>query len=308
MCALFRVVILWILAIGLLLPSWAADGRAIYKKHCAECHGKDGEGVKGKHDGALHGSKDLARLSRYIDKYMPEENPDKLNAKESERVAKYIYEAFYSEEARAKKNPVRIELAHLTNRQYVNTVADLLAAFVDGERKIGTELGLRGTYYDSKNFNGNKKLYDRVDREVNFDYGANGPEKTTTNEFAIQWRGSLVPDETGVYDIIVKTPIGMRLFLNDENDPAIDAWVASGELTEHRASSPLVGGRPCPLPVDCFRFKVQTNSISLQWKPPHCPQQIIPAHNLRTQRVAPTFVINTAFPADDSSVGYERGV
>lgn len=308
MCAVFRVVVICILACGVLLPGRAADGRAIYKKHCAECHGKEGEGVKGKHDGVLHGSKDLSRLSRYIDKYMPEDDPDKLNARDSERVAKYIHEAFYSEEARARKNPVRVELAHLTNRQYVNTVADLLAAFVDGERRIGTEPGLRGSYYDARNFNGNKKLYDRVDREVDFDYGANGPEKTTTNEFSIQWRGSLVPDETGVYDIIVKTPNGMRLWLNDDDDPAIDAWVASGQLTEHRISMRLIGGRPYPLRLDCFRFKDKTNSISLQWKPPHGPQQIIPAHNLRTHRVAPTFVINTAFPADDSSIGYERGV
>jgi hypothetical protein len=307
MCVLSRVVVLWILAVGILLPSRAADGRAIYKKHCAECHGKNGEGVKGKYDEPLHGTKNLERLARYIDRNMPEDHPEKIDAKESERVAKYIYGEFYSEEARLKNNPPRVELAHLTNRQYVNTVADLLATFVDGERKIGSELGLRATYYDSRNFNGNKKLYDRVDREVNFDFGAGGPEKSTTNEFSIQWRGSLVPDETGVYDVIVKTPIGMRFWLNDDDDAAIDAWVASGQLIEHRVSMRLIGGRPYPLRLDCFRFKDKTNSISLEWKPPHGPQQVIPAHNLRTQRVAPTFVINTAFPADDSSIGYERG-
>src|SRR6185295_14578919 len=63
-----------------------------------------------------------------------------------------------------------------------------------------------------------------------------------------------------------------------------------------------------PLRLDIFRVKDKTNGISLQWKPPHGPLQIIPARNLRTERVAPTFVINTPFPADDSSVGYERGV
>ncbi|HUS36776.1 MAG TPA: DUF1592 domain-containing protein [Verrucomicrobiae bacterium] len=308
MCVLLRAFVLWILAVGIFLPVRAADGRAIYKKHCAECHGKAGEGVKGKHDEPLHGNKNLERLTRYIDKYMPEDHPERLDAKESERVAKYIYDAFYSDEARLKKNPPRVELVHLTNRQYANTVADLVGAFVDGERKIGSELGLRGTYYDSRNFNGNKKLYDRVDHGINFDFGSDGPEKTTTNEFSIQWRGSLVPDQTGVYDIIVKTPNGMRFWLNDDDNPVIDAWVASGELTEHRVSMRLIGGRPYPLRLDCFRFKDKTNSISLQWKPPHGPQQVIPGHNLRTQRVAPTFVINTAFPADDSSIGYERGV
>ncbi|MBI5775678.1 MAG: DUF1592 domain-containing protein, partial [Verrucomicrobia bacterium] len=43
-------------------------------------------------------------------------------------------------------------------------------------------------------------------------------------------------------------------------------------------------------------------------KPPHGSQMVIPARNLSPERVAPTFVISTPFPADDSSVGYERGV
>jgi hypothetical protein len=62
------------------------------------------------------------------------------------------------------------------------------------------------------------------------------------------------------------------------------------------------------LKLDLFKFKDKKSSVVLEWKPPHGPQQIIPARNFRTQRVAPTFVINTPFPADDSSVGYERGV
>lgn len=287
-----------------------ADGRAIYKKHCVECHGKNGEGVKGKYDDPLQGTKDLDRLAKYIDRKMPDGHPERIDAKQSEAVAKYIYDSFYSLEARTKKQPARVELAHLTNRQYVNTVADLIGSFTKADTKIGSELGLSGSYYDSRNFNGNKKLYERADREINFDFGADGPEKTTTNEFSIQWRGSLIADDTGVYDITVKTANGMRLWLNarDEENPSIDAWVASPEVMEHHVSMRLIGGRAYPLRLDCFRFKDKTNGISLSWKPPHGPQQIIPARNLRTQRVGPTFVVETAFPADDSSVGYERGV
>jgi hypothetical protein len=299
-----------ILALFLAPSGRSADGRAIFKKHCAECHGKNGEGVKGKYDESLQGTKDLDRLAKYIDRKMPDGHPERIDAKQSELVAKYIYDSFYSVEARAKKQPARVELAHLTNRQYVNTVADLIGAFTKGETKIGSELGLNGVYYDSRNFNGNKKLYDRVDREISFDYGSGGPQKTTTNEFSIQWRGSLVADETGVYEFVVKTANGMRLWINskDEDTATIDAWVSSATLEEHHASMRLIAGRAYPLRLDIFRFKDKTNGISLQWKPPHGPQQIIPARNLRTQRVAPTFVINTPFPADDSSVGYERGV
>ena len=299
-----------LVALSLGVSVHAADGRAIYKKYCAECHGKNGEGVKGKYDDPLQGTKSLDRLAKYIDRNMPDEHPERIDAAQAEAVAKYIYDSFYSLEARAKKQPARVELAHLTNRQYVNTVADLLGTFGSGENKIGSKLGLDATYYDSRNFNGNKKLYERVDREINFDYGSGGPEKTTTNEFAIQWRGSLVADETGVYDIIVKTPNGTRLWLNarEEEPASIDAWVSAAEMTEHHVSMRLIGGRAYPLRLDVFRFKYKTNGISLEWKPPHGPQRVIPAHNLRTQRVSPTFVINTPFPADDSSTGYERGV
>src|SRR5256885_9752836 len=128
----------------------AADGRAIYKKLCTECHGKNGEGVKGKYDDPLQGTKDLARLAKYIDRKMPDEHPEKCVGKDAEAVAKYIYDSFYSLEARAKKNPARIELAHLTNRQYVNTVADLIGTFIKGDSRIGSEQGLHATYYNAR--------------------------------------------------------------------------------------------------------------------------------------------------------------
>jgi hypothetical protein len=305
--SLARPIILF--AVFLLVPfAWGADGRAIYKKLCAECHGKNGEGVKGKYDDPLQGTKSLDRLAKYIDKKMPDGHPEKCVGKDAEAVAKYIYDGFYSLEARAKKQPARVELAHLTNRQYVNTVADLIGQFIKGESTIGAEHGLRATYYDSRNFAGDKKLYDRIDPQIHFDYGTGGPEKTTTNEFSMQWRGSLVVDDSGVYEIILKSPNGVRLWLNDDENPLIDAWVSSAEMAEHHATLRLIGGRAYPLKLDFFRFKDKTASISLEWKPPHGPQQPIPAYSLRTQRVGPTFVVNAPFPADDSSVGYERGV
>lgn len=266
--------------------------------------------MKGKYDPALHGDRTLDRLARYIDKNMPENNPDKLDAKQSEAVAQYIYDAFYSLEARLKKQPARIELAHLTNRQYVNTIADILSKFTGGGggQKITDERGLRGSYYDSRNFASDKKMYERTDRGVNFDFGTTGPEKASTNEFSIQWRGSLIAEETGVYEFTVATALGTRFYLNDDQEPAIDAWVSSAQLMEHKVSMRLIGGRVYPLKLDCFRFKDKTNSIVLSWKPPHGPQQVIPARNLTPARSRETFVIKTAFPADDSSIGYERGV
>jgi mono/diheme cytochrome c family protein len=98
----------------------APDGREIYRQQCVSCHGKNGEGVKGKYDDALHGDWSIEKLTRYIHRTMPEDAPEKCQGPEADAVARYIYDAFYSRAARVRNNPPRVELARLTNRQYLN--------------------------------------------------------------------------------------------------------------------------------------------------------------------------------------------
>jgi hypothetical protein len=308
-----------ILVVQLLCGPWtlrAAEsnkrGREIFRQLCAKCHGRNGEGVKGKYDDALRGDWAIEKLTRYIDKNMPDDAPEKCKGPDAEAVARYVYDAFYSREARLRNHPPRIELVRLTNRQYLNTVADLVKQFTGADDATATagEPGLRATYYSSRNFNGDSKAFERVDRQVHFDFGEGYPDEVPagTNGFSMQWRGSLIADETGEYEFALKTPNGARLWLNDDDQTLIDAWVASGEVNEHRAALRLIGGRKYPLRLNYFRFKDRKASISLQWKPPRGVQEPIPARNLSTATVAPTLVIATRFPPDDSSVGYERGV
>ena len=40
------------------------DGRALYRKECASCHGKTGDGVKDKYADGLHGDWALEKLTR----------------------------------------------------------------------------------------------------------------------------------------------------------------------------------------------------------------------------------------------------
>src|SRR5437016_5851278 len=245
---------------------------------------------------------------------MPDDHPGTCVGENAAAVARYIYEAFYSREAQARLHPARVELARLTNKQYLNTAADLIKHFTgrDSDRlKAGlqTEHGLRAVYYNSKNFNDEKKAFERLDRQIDFDFAGASPDtEHGTNEFSIQWRGSVQADETGDYEFIAKTPNGVRLWVNEEEEPLIDAWVSSGQLSEHKATVRLLGGRAYPLRLNLFKFKDKTASISLQWRPPHGPQQPVPARNLLPERTTSTLVITTPFPPDDSSVGYERGV
>jgi hypothetical protein len=309
----------WSVAIGCLgaLMGLAAmpNGSAIYRQQCAKCHGRNGEGVQKKYKDALYGDWSIEKLTRYIDRNMPDDDPDKCVGADAETVARYIYDAFYSRDARARNQPARIELVRLTNRQYVNTIADLLKSFAEADNPIGTERGLRGNYEPRRAMRDRRSIQ-RIDRQVNFDFGAGTPfdDQTTnappkTNEFSMNWRGSILADESGEYEFIVKTPNGMRLWVNDDDKPLIDASVASGNLTEHKATLRLIGGRAYPLRLECSKApKDKRSSITLCWKPPRGAEQIIPARNLSRARVGSTFVITTPFPPDDSSVGYERGV
>lgn len=300
----------------------ADAGRKLYREHCASCHGKTGDGVKEKYNDALHGDWSLEKLTRYIDKNMPEDNPDALDATQSAVVASYINDAFYSREARARNNPARVELVRLTNRQYVNTVADLLRSITGADEKSPAgEPGLRANYRsriakdEKKKQEGFRKELDRVDREIRFKPTMDSGDAATfalTNasvELNISWRGSIRADETGDYDFIIQTPNGARLWINDDNEPIIDGWVASGSAAEQKATLRLLGSRTYPIRIEYFKAaKDKETAFALRWKPPHGVPDEIPARNLITGRASPTFVLRTPFPADDSSMGYERGI
>lgn len=291
-----------------------SKGATLYKQQCAKCHGKRGEGVKGEYNDALHGDWSLEKLTRYISKNMPEDDPGTCVGEDAVEVSRYINDAFYSREARARNHPARVELVRLTKRQYVNTVADLLRTVAGSEHSPITEHGLRANYRSKigKGDDG-RKTFDRVDRQVTFSFNEGNPDAerlgTGTNEISVSWRGSVLADESGDYEFVVKTPNGTRLWVNDEDVPLIDASVASGQLDEHKATIRLLGGRAYPLRLEFNKApKDKVASISLLWKTPHGTLDEIPARSLTTTRVAPTFVVTTPFPPDDSSVGYERGV
>jgi cytochrome c553 len=316
--------------VGLLLASLAIvrhtdaaagrpSGRELFRQDCSKCHGRNGEGVKGKYDGPLQGERSLEKLARYVERNMPDDNPGKLSADDAATVARYIYDTFYSRDARLRSSrPPRVELVRLTNLQYLNSVADLLKEFtpqsgtgVPPDARVSrAEIGLRAAYYNSKDFNGDKKTLERVDQQVDADFGAGRPDPALegTNGFSIQWRGSLKADETGDYELVLLTPNGARLWLNDDVEPLIDAWVASGQDSEHKAAIRLISGRAYPLQLKFFKSKEKTAAISLQWKPPRGTQQPVPARNLSPASASPALVVQTPFPPDDSSLGYERGV
>jgi len=324
-----------LVAAPLLLPLQAGRGAEgvgakIYSESCAECHGKNGEGVHGKYDDPLAGARSVQALTRLISKTMPEGKEGSCVGPDAEAVAAYIHSTFYSAEARARLHPVRESLSRLTVAQYQNSIADLVGRFRPGfDRPPGTERGVRGIYSGfailtpeeeeaakealkkkEKKDRKQEKL-DRVDPQVSFHFGAESPvpEKMIASEFTVRWNGSLIAPETGTYEFVVKSENGIRLWVNDvEERPLIDSWVTpSVEVREEKKSIYLLGGRTYRFAVAFFKFKDKSASIEVWWKPPHGILQPLPREALMPQEVRQSMVVNTALPADDRSDGYERG-
>jgi hypothetical protein len=241
---------------------------------------------------------------------MPDDDPKKCIGDEAQRVARYIFDAFYSLDAQFRNKPPRIELARLTNRQYLHSVADLIGSFT-GQSEFGQAGGLKAGYYNSRNHSRNKHSLERTDATVDFRYGGGTPapdnKEYKAEEFSMRWSGSVFAEETGDHEFIVTSENGVRLWVNDMNLKLIEGWVSSGELRELTHTIRLIGGRAYPLRLDFFKYKSRSASVKLEWHPPHRARQVIPARSLSPASTRSTFVMRQPFPPDDSSAGYERG-
>ncbi|NLT72116.1 MAG: DUF1592 domain-containing protein [Verrucomicrobiaceae bacterium] len=301
-------------------------GKVIYQQLCLDCHGPDGKGVKDKADDPLEGSRTLESLAKRIERTMPEGDEHLCVGEEAQSVAAYIYDAFYSIEARARNTPARIDISRLTVPQYRNSVADLILSF-RGDNRIPEERGLKARYYGSARFNERKEFteakkpdkFERVDGRVRFDFGEGIPKHEEAKEFSpegfsIRWEGTLLAPETGVYEFVVKSRNGVTLWVNENQHgeesgkKVIDGWVApNNEVREESGSLFLLGGRPYPIRLDFFTWKEKAASVELMWKPPHGVLQTIPERCLTPTWSHESLVLDIPFPPDDRSVGYERG-
>jgi mono/diheme cytochrome c family protein len=323
-----RIFLPWMAFLAGALPVFGQgpSGVAIYEKHCASCHGASGEGVEEECEDPLQGERSLASLTRYIEKRMPEEDPHLVVGEDAKAVAEYIFGAFYSPAARAGQvAEVRPAFARLTNRQFRESVADLLGSF-SGVSHPGEGKGLQARYFQSDGMNKKaKQVLEREDRALSFDFGEGPPvEGIAADQFSIEWQGSLIAPATGWYEFKLSTPNGARFYLNMEAEEGdgnhrddsgakrqtalIDSWVSSGaEVRESVARVFLLGGRAYPFKLDYFKYKEAKGMVRLDWKMPRGEWAVMAAPYLSPAWAGRVAVVSTNFPPDDASEGYERG-
>ena len=321
-----RISALFLFLTGLSPAQEAATGDAIYSRHCASCHGDNGEGNPDECEDPLYGDRSLTSLAKYIHKRMPEDEPELVEGEDARKVAEFIYGKFYSAEARAKTMPApEMAFARLTNRQFRESVADLIGSFGES-RAPGEGRGLRAQYFDSDGMNKKaRKVTEREDRELSFDFGEGPPvEGAKADQFSIAWDGSLIAPATGWYEFKLSTPNGARVYLNGERQDGdgnhrddsgakrqvalIDSWVSSGaEVRESIARVFLLGGRGYPFRLDYFKYQDARGMVKLEWKQPHGEWAVLAAPYLSPAGAVHVAIVDTGFPADDASEGYERG-
>ncbi|MCS6898680.1 MAG: DUF1592 domain-containing protein [Myxococcales bacterium] len=133
-------------------PGSVTSGEALYKQHCASCHGPTGEGGSGK---KLKGwTKGWAELVSTIDLRMPPQDPKRCQGTCATDIAAYILANFQAEPLDCKGNelpPRRLRL--LNRREYNATIRDLLrlggsaagtTCSTDADCAIATESCLAG--------------------------------------------------------------------------------------------------------------------------------------------------------------------
>lgn len=91
------------------------------------------------------------------------------------------------------------------------------------ERDAEVVNGLTGYYYDNKDLEGEPVLI-KVDETIDFDWGGGGPSELVGDDnYSIRWKGKLIPEESGVYELGLASDDGVRLFINGEK--VLEDWV-----------------------------------------------------------------------------------
>ena len=282
-------------------------GRAVYESVCIGCHGVNGTGTA-EVPAPIFGDRPTSDLADLVTRTMPKGSPADCTGDDARAVAEWMQQQFYSPEAQARLNPPRIAFSRLTVSQYRNVIADLGTSF---RTKVepGAARGLKAEYFAGRNHQDDKRMIERTDPVVNFNFGGASPEadKFANDEFSIRWKGSLIPRETGWYEFTVHTENGARLHVNANETALVDAWVRSGPETDFTGSRFLLAGRLYPIQLEWFKFKESTSSIVLLWKAPHGVKEVIPVANLTPEESPEIMIVESPFPPDDRSAGYERG-
>ncbi|MCY3007789.1 MAG: DUF1588 domain-containing protein [Planctomycetota bacterium] len=284
------------------------QGKAIWAAQCDSCHGTAGQGVAEHFANPLTGDLSIKELAEVIHTTMPEGAAKSLSEQQANAVAQFVHHEFYSPYAQLRNSPPKIAFSRLTADQYRRSVSELMA-ICNGKAQAWTpERGLQRLITQGEWNKDRKEVEKKVDGKLVWEWAENKPLPEVDHEkWQIRWSGTLLAPTSGRYEFLLDSTINTKLFVNDERTPLIDASVVSYEKSTNSASITLVAGNVYRLVLDASKNKEPKTRLSLQWKPPSGVLEAIPETLLSPTWAPQVLLVETPFPPDDASVGYERG-
>ncbi|MFG0287968.1 MAG: DUF1588 domain-containing protein [Rhodopirellula sp. JB044] len=300
-----------------------ADGRSIFQTQCAHCHGAKGQGTEENYPDPLVGDASIGELAGLIADTMPEEDPDQCIGEDAVAVARYIHDAFYSEAAQLRNRPPRLSLQRLTGDQLRQSLSNLYGHLGhirrDTWKERQTQQGLEARYLTGTGWKDENLKIKRVDPQIDFDFGIEGPRKIDGSDagidgtnFHAHWNGGIRIEETGRYEIIVRSTTSFECYFGHDRNKLIDNHVQSEGRNEFRRTLTLTAGRIYPIKIDMIQRKrkgdTPPSSMSLSWVRPGGVEELIPARYLAPGWAPAVLRLSTQMPPDDRTYGFQRGI
>jgi hypothetical protein len=143
--------------------------------------------------------------------------------------------------------------------------------------KPGDGDGLTGSYYNGLNWD--TKVLDRVDPNVNFDWGLNNPALgVNADNFSVKWKGYIMPLYTDIYNFSLISDNGRSLKVN--NFTIIDHF-ESDWGKEYVGSVSLTAGKRVPIEIN-YKEENGGANIKLYWWSNNQTKQLVPKSQLFT--------------------------
>lgn len=165
--------------------------------------------------------------------------------------------------------------------------------YTDRSRKVN---GFQGNYYKNMKFEGEADLQ-RVDPEINFEYGYKGPAADFPDDkFSISWTSFLVPDKNENLRITVGGDDGYRLWINDSI--VAQHW-GNHSYSQRIISYPVIKDRE-------YEFKLEYFDSSGEGKVNFSAKKLNENLLANVLKKVDNVVINTGFNGDTEGEGFDR--
>ena len=153
----------------------------------------------------------------------------------------------------------------------------------------GVFKGLLATYYDNTDFTGTS--VQRVDRNINFDWGYGGSPAqgvlTDGNNWSARWVGEIKADHTETYTFYSSSDDGVRLWVN--GNLLIDRWVAGGNQ-QYSASIDLQAGQWYSIRMEYMQLTAE-DYVKLEWSSASQSREAVCSDHFRIADQTPVNIV-----------------